>query len=111
MKTTEPRITIRKPNPAARNGKPKLKKGLVTCKQVETDYDGQWVVMEIRQWTKYWQPYSGKVVAASPDKEIAYKAGGKYGDKHPKSHLYYFFAGEPLAFRKGVGIIAFAMAH
>lgn len=52
MKTSEPRIRILKPNPAAKNGKPKLKKGLVACKQVEKDYDGNWVVMEINQWTK-----------------------------------------------------------
>jgi hypothetical protein len=25
---------------------------LVACKQVEKDYDGNWVVMEINQWTK-----------------------------------------------------------
>ena len=110
MKTSEPRIRILKPNPAAKNGKPKLKKGLVTCNQVRKDYDGNWVVMEIRQWTRMWQPYSGKVITASPDRDIAFETGGKYGDEHPKSHLYYFYAGEPPAFKRGV-LIAFTMAN
>jgi hypothetical protein len=55
-------------------------------------------------------PYAAKVVAASPDKDTAYEAGGKYYDKHPKSKLFFFYAGEPPAFKKGA-LIAFTMAH
>ncbi len=66
--------------------------------------------MELQQWTKWWMPYAGKVIAASPDKDIAYETAGKYGDKHPKSRLYYFNAGEPPGFKRG-GLIAFTMAH
>lgn len=71
--------------------------------QIEKQYDGQWVVVAITKVDKYNNPKRGQLLFHGTDQDVVYGQGALYRDAHPKSDLYFFYAGEPIP--HGMGVI------
>jgi len=75
--------------------------------EIEKQYDGQWVVVEITRVDKYNNPLRGRVLFHGADQDEVYGQGPQYRNAHPESKLYYFYAGEPIPHGIGVMFVAY----
>ncbi len=71
------------------------KQELIACDEVERLYDGRWVIMDIRKWTRWKQPKAGTVVFSADTQDELFAFGKKLLEEHPKRHYYFFYAGDP----------------
>jgi hypothetical protein len=71
--------------------------------EIEENYDGQWVVVEITKVDKYNNPIRGRVLFHGTIQDEVYGKGSKYRNTHPRVKLFYFYAGNPIP--EGVGVM------
>jgi hypothetical protein len=71
--------------------------------QIEKQYDGQWLVVEITKFDKHSNPKRGRVLFHGFDQDEVYGQGPKYRETHPGVKLYYFYAGA--AIPHGIGVM------
>jgi hypothetical protein len=73
----------------------KPEQDLIACDEVERLYDGRWVIMDIRKWTRWNQPEAGTVVFSADTQDELFAYGKKLLEANPKRHYYFFYAGDP----------------
>lgn len=77
--------------------------------EVMQKYDGQWVVVKVTKVDKYDNPLRGQVLFHGTDQDKVYGDGRNYQNAHPKTDLFYFYAGDPIppgmAFMPVVGVL------
>jgi hypothetical protein len=93
MKTAIARTKPKARAPQKKRAKPK--QDLITCGEVERLYNGLWVIMDIRKWTRWKQPEAGTVVFSADTEEELFAYGKKLLETNPKRHYYFFYAGDP----------------
>ncbi len=61
--------------------------------QIEKQYDGQWVVVEVTKTDKHNNPLRGRVLFHGTDQDEVYGQGTRYRKDHVEADLFYFYAG------------------
>jgi hypothetical protein len=71
--------------------------------QIEKQYNGQWLVVEITKTDKHNNPLRGCVLFHGTDQDEVYGQGAKYRKEHVEADLFYFYAGDMIP--PGFGIM------
>lgn len=71
--------------------------------EIEENFNGQWVVVEITKIDKYDNPLRGRLLFHGANQEEVYGQGAKYRELHRDADLFFFYAGDPIP--HGVGVM------